>query len=104
MKAINCMVSLPSLLLSPPLSPLPLQSTLSEKVSAADIASLMPSSDGDEAGSLMPKLIELQTKINQLEGIMQHYTISHINPYIIVINTGGLVHVHVLHVHFCNCE
>ncbi len=68
------LLSLPLLPSSPflPLLPSLLQSTLSEKVSAADIASLMPSSDGDEAGSLMPKLLELQTKINQLEGTTLH--------------------------------
>lgn len=46
-----------------------LQISLQGKVNAADIASLMPTSgDSGEAGSLMPKILELQTKINSLEG------------------------------------
>jgi hypothetical protein len=46
-----------------------LQENLNDKVNASDIASLMPSTEGDEGASLMPKLLELQTKINGLEGV-----------------------------------
>ena len=44
-----------------------------DKVSASDIASLMPtSSDSDEAASLMPKLLALQTKLHGMEGIQMY--------------------------------
>lgn len=39
-------------------------------MSASDIASLMPSGGSDEGISLMPKMLELQTKMNGLEGII----------------------------------
>lgn len=48
-----------------------LQTSLRNKVNASDITSLIPTSTGDsgEASSLLPKMIELQTKINGLEGV-----------------------------------
>ena len=42
---------------------------MSQKVNASDLTSLMSSSDGDEGASLLPKLLELQTKFNQFEGM-----------------------------------
>ena len=46
---------------------------LAEKVSAADLASLMPQSTGsDDAASIMPKLIMIQNRLNQLEGQCLH--------------------------------
>lgn len=47
----------------------PLQNSLRNKVDASDIASLMPSGGSGESASLMPKVLELQTKINALEGV-----------------------------------
>lgn len=47
------------------------QTNLRNKVNASDIASLMPSgTGGDDASAVMPKLLELQTKLNGLEGII----------------------------------
>ena len=45
-----------------------LQTALSEKVNVSDLSSLMPSTDGSEGASFMPKLLEIQNKITQLEG------------------------------------
>lgn len=47
-----------------------LQTSIRNKVNASDIASLMPTSsdNSDEAASLLPKILELQTKIGGLEG------------------------------------
>lgn len=45
------------------------QACLRDKVDASDVASLMSTSgDSDEAASLMPKLLEIQTKLHSLEG------------------------------------
>ena len=45
-----------------------MQSSLAQKVNTSDLASLMPQSGSDEGASLMPKLIELQNKLAQIEG------------------------------------
>ena len=45
-----------------------MQASLAGKVNASDLASLMPQGGGDEGASLMPKLIEIQSKMAQLEG------------------------------------
>lgn len=45
------------------------QTSLRDKVNASDITALMPSGDSGEASSLMPKVLELQTKMNGLEGM-----------------------------------
>ena len=45
-----------------------LQTALSEKVNVSDLSSLMPSTDGSEGANFMPKLLEIQNKITQLEG------------------------------------
>ncbi len=39
-----------------------------QKVNASDLSSLISTGDSDEGASLLPKLIELQTKFNQFEG------------------------------------
>lgn len=44
-----------------------LETALSEKVNVSDLSSLMPSTDGSEGANFMPKLLEIQNKITQLE-------------------------------------
>ena len=45
------------------------QASLAGKVNASDLASLMPQGGGAEEGAaLMPKLVEIQNKMAQLEG------------------------------------
>ena len=38
-------------------------------MNTADLASLMPKGDSGEAASLLPKIVELQSKLQQIEGI-----------------------------------
>ena len=43
------------------------QAALSTKVNTLDLTSLMPQGGSDEGPSLMPKLLEMQTKLSQVE-------------------------------------
>ena len=45
------------------------QANIRNKVNASDLASLMPQGDSGEGASLMPKVLEVQTRVTNLEGI-----------------------------------
>ena len=40
----------------------------SSKLNAADLESLLPTGDSGEAASLLPKVMQLQSKVEQIEG------------------------------------
>lgn len=51
---------------------LPLQDSLGSKVNVDDLASLMPQGTGsDDAASFMSKLLEIQNRLAQLEGVLR---------------------------------
>lgn len=54
-----------------------LQSSLAQKVNASDLASLVPQGGSDEGASFMPKLIELQNKLAQTEGVVVAHSQAH---------------------------
>ena len=54
-----------------------MQSSLSQKVNASDLASLVPQGGSDEGASLLPKLIELQNKLAQTEGEVVAHSQAH---------------------------
>ena len=51
------------------------QESLASKVNVDDLTSLMPrDSEGAETSSLMSKLLEIQNRLSQLEGLFQEHS------------------------------
>ena len=44
------------------------------KLNIADMASLMPTGDSEEMAALLPRLMELQSRLDQVEGLAHFYT------------------------------
>ena len=58
-------------------------------MNASDLASLVPQGGSDEGASLLPKLIELQNKLEQTEGEVVAHSQAH--PPAFVACSGGMM-------------
>ena len=43
------------------------------KLNVADMASLMPKGDSEEMAALLPRLMELQSRVDNIEGLLDIY-------------------------------